>query len=68
MGIADKLQGTFSSLPPFASAVAAGVQDELAPLRAEIAALQNEVSGIRSELGNLQSQLANFAANSQSQV
>lgn len=65
MGIADKLQGSFSTLPPFASAVAAGVEDELAPLRTEISALRNELSDIRSELGNLQTQLFDFAANAQ---
>ena len=61
MGIKDKLAGNFSSLPPFAAALAAGVNDEIAaaiaPLKSEIAAATAAIAPLKSEIANIKAAL-----------
>lgn len=59
MGIKDRLQGSFSTLPPFADALSAGVQDELRPLFDRMAALEAAIT----QLGGQVSSATNTANN-----
>ena len=52
MGIVDKLQGSFASLPPFAAALQAGVQDELSPMMARLAALETAVVQLGGQISS----------------
>lgn len=53
MGLKDRLQGDFPSLPPFADAIAAGVKDEMEPLMKEIEKLKEEITALKSRVALL---------------
>lgn len=56
MGIKDRLEGKeFSSLGPFADALAAGVADELAPTLAKIASLEQAIAQLGGQVATAQS-------------
>lgn len=50
MGIKDRLQGNFPTLPPFADAIAAGVKDELEPLTNEIQQLKEKIASLEARI------------------
>lgn len=55
MGIKDRLEGRqFSSLGPFADALAAGVQDELRPTLAKIASLEQAIAQLGGQVSAAQ--------------
>lgn len=62
MGIADKLQGSFSSLPPFAAALSAGVQDELAPVYERMAQLEAAITQLGGQVSAASAAAAAAAA------
>jgi hypothetical protein len=61
MSIQSRLSGqNFSQMPPFVSALNAGVNDELEPIRRELARLNAELQVVRGLVGAAQ-QSANSA-------
>lgn len=50
MGIKDRLQGNFPTLPPFADAIAAGVKEEMEPLTKEIETLKEEIEKLKARV------------------
>jgi len=53
MGLRERLDGSFPTLPPFADAIAAGVKDEIQPLINEIEKLKQEVAALKSQVAVL---------------
>jgi len=55
MGIKDRLTGKFDSLPPFADALSAGIQDELKPVFDRMNALQQAITQLGGQVASAQS-------------
>lgn len=53
MGLRERLNGSFPTLPPFADAIAAGVRDEIKPLTEEIDKLKEEVAALKALVATL---------------